>query len=208
MNIFKTLIAVGAALASLGANAALNASTTPLSGSFLALASTGAHTGTLGGSFATIVGGAILTSDSPTADMQAFGGAPFGGNFLAAGPTSTAPAIVTLAAPTTFVSFLWGSPDTYNTLTVTTNVTSYNFIPGGVGGLSFLDVNGSQQYAQYVGFSATGGEMITGLRLASPSDAFEAANFSVTAVPEPETYALMLAGLGVVGFIARRRKSN
>lgn len=29
---------------------------------------------------------------------------------------------------------------------------------------------------------------------------------TVTAVPEPETYALMLAGLGVMGFIARRRK--
>jgi hypothetical protein len=29
---------------------------------------------------------------------------------------------------------------------------------------------------------------------------------SVTAVPEPETYALMLAGLGVIGFIARRRR--
>ncbi len=28
----------------------------------------------------------------------------------------------------------------------------------------------------------------------------------VTPVPEPETYALMLAGLGVVGFMARRRK--
>jgi hypothetical protein len=29
---------------------------------------------------------------------------------------------------------------------------------------------------------------------------------NVAAVPEPETYALMLAGLGVVGFVARRRR--
>ena len=31
---------------------------------------------------------------------------------------------------------------------------------------------------------------------------------SVTAVPEPETYALMLAGLGMVGFMASRRKQS
>ena len=30
---------------------------------------------------------------------------------------------------------------------------------------------------------------------------------NVTAVPEPETYALLLAGLGVIGAVARRRKS-
>ncbi len=31
---------------------------------------------------------------------------------------------------------------------------------------------------------------------------------SVTAVPEPETLAMMLAGLGALGFVARRRKQS
>lgn len=33
-------------------------------------------------------------------------------------------------------------------------------------------------------------------------------NFSVTAVPEPETYAMLLAGLGFIGAFARRRKQR
>ena len=32
--------------------------------------------------------------------------------------------------------------------------------------------------------------------------------YEVTAVPEPETYAMMLAGLGLLGFAARRRKTS
>jgi N-acetylmuramic acid 6-phosphate (MurNAc-6-P) etherase len=29
-----------------------------------------------------------------------------------------------------------------------------------------------------------------------------------TSVPEPETYAMLLAGLGMMGFVARRRKQK
>jgi hypothetical protein len=32
-------------------------------------------------------------------------------------------------------------------------------------------------------------------------------SLSVTPVPEPETYALLLAGLGLMGFVARRRNN-
>lgn len=34
------------------------------------------------------------------------------------------------------------------------------------------------------------------------------ADFRAQVIPEPETYALMLAGLGVMGFVARRRKQR
>ena len=33
-------------------------------------------------------------------------------------------------------------------------------------------------------------------------------NVRIAAIPEPETYAMMLAGLGLLGFIARRRKQS
>lgn len=53
------------------------------------------------------------------------------------------------------------------------------------GGGQFGFFNNSQQDVRYAGFVQTGG---------------------VPVVPEPETYALMLAGLGVVSWAARRRR--
>lgn len=40
----------------------------------------------------------------------------------------------------------------------------------------------------------------------SHADQFYISSMTVSAVPEPETYAMLLAGLGLVGFSARRRK--
>jgi hypothetical protein len=44
---------------------------------------------------------------------------------------------------------------------------------------------------------------ITGVN--SPGQAAYSGNISIAAIPEPETYVMMLAGLMAVGFVARRR---
>ena len=43
--------------------------------------------------------------------------------------------------------------------------------------------------------------------LVNDSKANYSGELSVTVVPEPETYALMLAGIGAIGFVARRRRA-
>ena len=44
------------------------------------------------------------------------------------------------------------------------------------------------------------------LKLENPGRYIGYDNFSVTAVPEPGTYAMLLAGLAAVGFLAKRRR--
>jgi hypothetical protein len=92
------------------------------------------------------------------------------------------------------------------TITVSTNLDSY----------VFSDVslpNGSSDFA-FKGFQTTGaGEYFTGFRIDTLGGGYlpGVTNVAVgitSAVPEPETYAMLLAGLGLVGAIARRRKAK
>lgn len=58
--------------------------------------------------------------------------------------------------------------------------------------------------------NAFGNQRVIGLSFDIPHGANPQSDFtlvSVSAVPEPETYALLLAGLGLIGCVARRRKS-
>ena len=57
---------------------------------------------------------------------------------------------------------------------------------------------------QYGAVLTSGGELI--INSGNPPATFEA-TVGIALVPEPETYAMLLAGMGLIGFVARRRRS-
>ena len=202
MKFAHTLIAAAALALSMGANAAVTGSQGGGFGSFLSLSSAGLN----GGAVATLSGGAVYNADQPFADIPK--GGVFGGNFLALGPTAGQPATLAFSGGgVDYVSFLWGSPDTYNMLTVNSTGGGSQLFTTSILG---LPGDGNQSVSQYVQFAGIDGSKITSLTFNNvPAiDAFETANYSITPVPEPETYALLLGGLGAVAFVARRRKAN
>lgn len=68
----------------------------------------------------------------------------------------------------------------------------------------FADGFGSVSWAQTLGSVYTTEIRIDG----TPALKAGIDNFSLTAVPEPSSYALVLAGLGVAGCVARRRRAG
>lgn len=117
----------------------------------------------------------------------------------------TGPGVVTFANPSSYFGFLWGSPDLYNHVTFYSGET----VLGTFDGSAVLQpTNGDQAFSAYFNVYANSPLHITSVQFESAGgNAFETDNHAyISAVPEPETYAMMLAGLGIIGAIARRRK--
>lgn len=105
------------------------------------------------------------------------------------------------------ISFYWGSIDTYNMVEVLDSGGNVIF---SVSGGDFSVATGNQLVPgtnERVHFFAGPGETISGLRLTSTGIAFEFDDFAAAAVPEPATWAMLVAGFGMMGAALRRRRS-
>ncbi|MYM21146.1 PEP-CTERM sorting domain-containing protein [Duganella sp. FT135W] len=105
-----------------------------------------------------------------------------------------------------YFGFYMSSPDTYNTVTFYTSAGAETITGTQMAGKAGVAVDGNQGVGFYMNFYSAA--PITKVTFSSNQDAFETDNHSyIAAVPEPETYAMLLAGLGLVSVAARRRRA-
>jgi hypothetical protein len=147
------------------------------------------HTGTTAGEFA-----------APAGDTT---------QYISVG-TDPSPGSATLTSVipgnTHYLGLYWGSIDTYNSITLTdaagtTTIDAAHFA-------ALLPATGDQGPggSQYVNIFDT--NVITGITFSSTQKAFEFDNLTLSAVPEPSTWAMMLLGFAGLGFMAYRRKET
>ncbi|MGS0756268.1 FxDxF family PEP-CTERM protein, partial [Roseateles sp. GG27B] len=92
--------------------------------------------------------------------------------------------------------------------------TSTNRCPGSISGGTLamaeslqLDSTASSQNLSFANTLGAGSYSLLISGISQRAKTAYTFNVDVTPVPEPETYALLLAGLGVLAFVAKRRKS-
>jgi hypothetical protein len=182
----------------------------------------GAVTFDFGASAATDNTKAVVTGYSATSGIASYSGGdlfnlsvagisgkaarPVGstGNFwtIGAGETGT----VTFSGQgVSYYGFLWGSPDiaNWNDVTFYNGATVLGHFDGTV-----TKLNNAWPNSIFFNVSTGNGPAITSIKFTANQPAFEMDNHAmIAAVPEPETYAMMVAGLALMGGIARRRKS-
>lgn len=116
---------------------------------------------------------------------------------------------------TTFLSGVGGGFTSYDFIVSPSTTVDAAYISGLLGPIGDLHFTSSQVIPP-------GTSMTTGFHLGTPINApdiyattavgnnlllkVDGSNTFTTAIPEPETYALMLAGLGALGFLTRRRR--
>ncbi|MDO9205543.1 PEP-CTERM sorting domain-containing protein [Methylotenera sp.] len=131
-------------------------------------------------------------------------------NYFSVGPSTSTPGVVAFAGLSSYFGYYGGSPDAFNSVEFYNGaslVQSFNGVT--LAGIASVAANGDRSVGSFWNFAANSPvDFFDSVRFISTRNAFETDNHAVLTVPEPETYAMMLAGLGLMGFVARRRKNG
>lgn len=116
---------------------------------------------------------------------------------------------ITITGPSSLVGSVFAA-ESIGTQYGSFTLSKVSFSSGTVGGLVDLDPSAAGfSFARVVAGTyavLASGTLTTPGQI--PGLGFIGVNYLVTAVPEPESYAMMLAGLGLLGFASRRRKQH
>lgn len=163
----------------------------------------GAGGAALSGSFS-ILPGSVDGAAAPAGDATQFVAVPVAGP----GSPTNGSATLSLAglprAIKTF-SFYWGSIDQYNTL----DLFSGGNLVLSLNGTMLPPANGDQGSGitnRRVFFNVSK-DNIDSLTFTSQGKAFEFDDLAVSYVPEPSSWAMLIAGFGFIGVAARKRRS-
>ncbi|QXQ08386.1 PEPxxWA-CTERM sorting domain-containing protein [Sphingosinicellaceae bacterium] len=105
----------------------------------------------------------------------------------------------------TTVSYDWGSIDRFNSVKAYSGDTLVSTIYGSAFPPATGDIS-SAATNKYVTLNYAASANITKLVFGSDTNSFELDNISVTAVPEPATWAMLIAGMAMTGATMRRRR--
>jgi hypothetical protein len=116
--------------------------------------------------------------------------------------TSVGIGSITFSQALSSFTFQWGSPDGYNTVEYYSGSTLLGSFTGS--SVPPLTGAGERGVVAFATFTTDALNPITQVKFYSTGNAFETANFSYVAVPvpEPQTYLMLLIGLGLIGFIS------
>lgn len=163
-------------------------------------------------------GGSVVTGNSvrhwasPPGDKS---------HYLAVGPES--PAVISLGSLASYFGYYGGSPDSYNSVQFWHGSDLIEIYTGTqLASFAHVAPNGNWSAGAYWNFTATNSsEWFDTVKMISTRPAFETDNHAVlfavqepplhtfsvlSPVLEPKTYAMMLVGLGLMGFMAHRRR--